>query len=144
MASVDPRNAGWRRALAFSYDKLGDLARGKGDLPAAEKWGEESLAIKRRLASADPENAHWQRDLARGHEMLGAVAEAAGDLVHARERFGAGSRSGIAWRAPIPATICGDRAWTGAGSASIGSLPLSPIAVSTRSLVEIDSLSPSP
>jgi tetratricopeptide (TPR) repeat protein len=64
LAKSDPGNAGWRRDLSVSYNKVGDVQAAQGDLAGALKSYRDSLAIRDRLAQSDPGNAGWQRDLA--------------------------------------------------------------------------------
>ncbi|MFZ4381803.1 MAG: hypothetical protein ACOYO0_07565, partial [Sandarakinorhabdus sp.] len=44
-------------------NKLGDIARAEGDLPAARAAFQAGLTIAERLAARDPGNSEWQRDL---------------------------------------------------------------------------------
>ncbi len=63
LAKSDPGNAGWRRDLSVSYNKIGDVLVAQGDLPAALKSFRDGLAIRDALAKSDPGNAGWRRDL---------------------------------------------------------------------------------
>ena len=77
---ADPGNAEWQRDLSVSHDRIGDVQRTQGDLPAALTSYRASLAIRERLAKADPGNAGWQRDLIVSYVRL---SEATGDRAYA-------------------------------------------------------------
>jgi hypothetical protein len=47
------------RDLSVSYKKIGDVQKAQGDLAAALKSFQDSLAIAERLAQSDPGNAEW-------------------------------------------------------------------------------------
>ena len=59
----------------------------QGDLAAALKSYQDSLAIIERLARSDPGNSEWQRDLAVSYENIGAVQEAQGELAAALKSY---------------------------------------------------------
>jgi hypothetical protein len=63
LLKTDPGNAGWRRDLSVSYDRVGDVLVVQGNLPEALASFRAGLAIAESLAKADPGNAGWQRDL---------------------------------------------------------------------------------
>jgi hypothetical protein len=65
LAQSDPANAGWRRDLSVSHNKIGDVLRDQGDLPAALVSFQSAMRIAERLAQSDPTNATWRRDLER-------------------------------------------------------------------------------
>jgi len=46
-----------------SLNEIGDVKTAQGDLAAALKAYQDSLAIRDRLAKSDPGNAGWQHDL---------------------------------------------------------------------------------
>ncbi len=73
LAKADPGNAGWQRDLSVSHDRIGDVLRAQGNLPAALDAFNASLAIAERLAKADPGNAGWQADLAASHGRIGQL-----------------------------------------------------------------------
>jgi predicted negative regulator of RcsB-dependent stress response len=75
------------REKSVALDELGDVAVGGGDLPAARKAFEESLAISKALADRDPGNTDCKRDLAIGLNKLGDVEVREGDLPAARKAF---------------------------------------------------------
>jgi hypothetical protein len=53
-----------------SHNKIGDVQRAQGNLPAALTSYQASLGIAERLAKADPGNAGWQRDLSVSHNKI--------------------------------------------------------------------------
>jgi tetratricopeptide (TPR) repeat protein len=55
------------------------VARAEGDLTAARKAYEDSLAIRKDLNARDPGNTEWRRDLSFSFTELGDLAEARGD-----------------------------------------------------------------
>ena len=63
LAEADPGNAGWRRDLSVSHNKIGDVLVAQGRLEEAKTAFEASLRIAKALAEADPGNAGWRRDL---------------------------------------------------------------------------------
>ena len=79
------------RDLSVSHNKIGDVQRAQGDLPAALTSYQASHDISERLAKADPGNAGWQRDLSVSHERIGDVQAGAG-----RSAGGADELSGVA------------------------------------------------
>jgi hypothetical protein len=56
-------------------DKLGDVKRASGDMPAAVTAYEESLVIARRLSGVDPSNVQWSTDLVVALYKLALVTE---------------------------------------------------------------------
>src|SRR5260370_4864213 len=80
LAKADPGNAGWQRDLSVSYNKVGDVLVGQGNLQEALQAYRDSLAIFERLANADPGNAGWQRDLSVSYERVGDVLVEQGNL----------------------------------------------------------------
>ena len=74
LAKADPGNAGWQRDLSVSQEKIGDVLRAQGNLPAALEAYRASLAIRDRLAKADPGDAGWQHDVALSLQRMGLVA----------------------------------------------------------------------
>src|SRR5262249_59691132 len=79
--------ARWRRDLAVSYNKIGDVLKAQGNLAEALKSFRESLGIRERLAKADPDSADGQRDLSVYHERVGDVLKAQGNLAEALKSF---------------------------------------------------------
>jgi hypothetical protein len=63
LAKSDPGNAGWRRDLSVSYDRVGDVLVKQGNLAEALKSYRAGLEIRERLAASDAANTDWQRDL---------------------------------------------------------------------------------
>ncbi|MFZ4381773.1 MAG: hypothetical protein ACOYO0_07405, partial [Sandarakinorhabdus sp.] len=70
-------------------NKLGDIARAEGDLPAARAAFQAGLTIRDRLAARDPGNSEWQRDLFVSQFKIADLAARAGDTAEARRQFSA-------------------------------------------------------
>ena len=87
LAQSDPGNAGWRRDLSVSYNKVGDVQVAQGDLAGALTSYRDSLAIRDRLAQSDSGNAGWRRDLSVSHNKVGNVQVAQGDLAGALKSY---------------------------------------------------------
>ena len=91
LAAADPGNSQWQRDLSVSWEKLGDVRQGQGDLNGALEAYSRSNDIIAKLAAADPGNSQWQRDLIVSHWRLAdlleqtpdSAAEAAGHWVRA-------------------------------------------------------------
>ncbi len=98
----DPENKEWQRDLSASHERLGDIAKAQGDLPAAKAAYTASLEIRKTLTARDPENTQWQRDLAVSHNKLGDIAVAQGDLPAAKAAYTASMeiRKTLAARGP--------------------------------------------
>jgi len=75
------------RDAASALDRIGDVQRAQGALPAALQRYEASLAIVERLARADPGNTEWQRDLSVSLNRIGDVQVAQGALPAALQRY---------------------------------------------------------
>jgi hypothetical protein len=75
------------RDRSVALNELGDVARREGDLPAARKAYEDSLAIRKDLRARDPQNSEWARDLSVSYNKLGDVARREGDLPAARKAY---------------------------------------------------------
>jgi tetratricopeptide (TPR) repeat protein len=71
------------RDLAASYDRLGNVQVGRGDLASALTSYRDGLAIAKRLAKSEPGNTERQRDLSVSYGKVGDVQVAQGDLVGA-------------------------------------------------------------
>jgi hypothetical protein len=63
----------WQHDLSVSHDRIGDVQRAQGDLPAALTSYRASHAIFERVAKVDPGNAEWQRDLIVSYVKLSDV-----------------------------------------------------------------------
>ncbi len=63
------------RDRSVALNELGDIQTAQGDLPAALKSYQNSLAIAERLAQSDPGNAGWQRDLIVSYVKLSEVTD---------------------------------------------------------------------
>ncbi|MDH5194375.1 MAG: hypothetical protein OEW32_11875, partial [Nitrospira sp.] len=73
LAKRDPGNSEWQRDLSVSHNKIGDVLRAQGDLPAALTSYRASLGIAETLAKRDPGNSGWQRDLIISYVKLSQV-----------------------------------------------------------------------
>ena len=80
LSAAEPENAGWRRDLSVSYEKLGDVQQAMGDLDGALKSFSDDLAIAAALSASDPDNAQRRWDLSISYEKLGDVQQARNDL----------------------------------------------------------------
>ena len=60
--------------------KIGDVQSARGNLDAALKAYQDSLAIAEKLAAQDPSNTEWQRDLSVSFDRIGDVQSARGNL----------------------------------------------------------------
>ncbi len=87
LAARDPDNAGWRRDLSVSHNRIGDVRVAQGDLPGALDAFQKALEIAEALAARDPDNAGWRRDLSVSHNRIGDVRVAQGDLPGALDAF---------------------------------------------------------
>lgn len=76
--------------LSATLDEKGVVLVAQGDLAAALKSFQESLAIRDRFAKADPGNAEWQRLLSVSYERVGDTLVAQGNLAEALKSFQAG------------------------------------------------------
>ncbi|NMO52311.1 hypothetical protein HH310_14025 [Actinoplanes sp. TBRC 11911] len=75
------------RLTGDAYSLVGDVARARGDLPAAEWAHRQDLAISQRLADLNPTDASRQQDLGQVHLMVGDVAKARGNLTAAEQAY---------------------------------------------------------
>ena len=75
------------RDRSGALDMVGNIAVAKGDLTAARKAYEDSLAIAKALSARDPRNTQWKRDLSVSYSQLGDLAVAEGDLPAARKAY---------------------------------------------------------
>ncbi len=108
LSASDPGNAGWRRDLSVSYNKVGDVLNAQGDLPGALKAYRDALAIAERLSASDPGNAEWRRDLWVSKNKVGEVFVAQGDFRGAKaahsdglaiiEKLSASDPDNVGWR----------------------------------------------
>ena len=87
LARADPGDAGWRRDLSVSNERIGDVQMAQGDLPAALTSYRASHANSESLAQADPGNAGWQRDLSVSHEQDRRRAGGAGRSAGGAESY---------------------------------------------------------
>ena len=87
LARADPGNSDWQRDLSVSHNKVGNVLRSQGNLPAALESYRASLAIADRLARVDPGNAVWQHDVSVAQEKIGDVLMEQGNLPAALESY---------------------------------------------------------
>ena len=74
LVDSDPKNATFKRNLAGTFDRLGDVLLHKmNDSKSAVNIYEKGLKIVQELAKADPGNAEMQRDLSINVEKIGDV-----------------------------------------------------------------------
>jgi tetratricopeptide (TPR) repeat protein len=88
----EPDNAGFKRDLSVTCDRIGDMHVEKGEFDAALESYRRSLEIAEGLALRDPENPVWQHDLSVGHDRIGDILERKGDREAALVSF----RKGLA------------------------------------------------
>jgi hypothetical protein len=79
LAEGDPANAGWRRDLAFSHDRIGDMlvAQGNGQGPGCFP---QERGNRTALAERDPLNTQWQRDLSISYWKIARLGEVVGSV----------------------------------------------------------------
>jgi hypothetical protein len=73
LAQSDPGNAGWRRDLLVSHDRIGGVLGLQEILSEAMKSYRDGLAIAERLAQSDSGNADWLVDLAVSYVNLADI-----------------------------------------------------------------------
>ena len=66
----DGSNAGWKRDLTVSLDRMGALRLSQEKEGEAEEYFRESLDISRELVERDGSNTGWKRDLAISLEQM--------------------------------------------------------------------------
>jgi tetratricopeptide (TPR) repeat protein len=80
-------NAGWQHDLSVSHERIGDLLRDQGNLPAALQSYEAALPIFERLVKADPIDTGWQSRLSASLSRIGAVHYAQRNFAGALESY---------------------------------------------------------
>ena len=70
---AEPDNTGYRRDVAFSLNRLGDLAVAVGDGATARAHFQRSLDIAEELAATEPDNTGYRRDVAFSLERLATL-----------------------------------------------------------------------
>ena len=81
LAGDYPGNAGYRQALANTYNWLGETLRSQQDTrPDANQAYEKALLLQQVLVRDAPENAQYQRELARTHYNRGILRYSIGSL----------------------------------------------------------------
>jgi tetratricopeptide (TPR) repeat protein len=73
--------------LACEHFTKGSDALDQGNLDAALKHYQGSLAIYRKLVAAEPDCVHWQEEMALSQMWVGAVLERQGKITAARARY---------------------------------------------------------
>ena len=111
LASLNPGNLDFQRALSVLHNNVGDVFRDKGNLPAALAAYRDDLNIVQRLAAQDPGQARWQIDLSISHDRIGDVFHQQGDLPAAlaayrtaltiRERLAAQDLNNADWQRAV-------------------------------------------
>ena len=66
LVARDPANTQWRRDLALSHSRLGDMFVAQGDRPGGLAAYRHSLALFEALAALDPANSQWAKRIVRG------------------------------------------------------------------------------
>jgi tetratricopeptide (TPR) repeat protein len=83
----EPGNAGFKRDLSVTCDRIGDMHVANGRLDAALESYRQSLEIAEALAKLDPQNPIWQHDLSVSHDRIGEILDQKGDRDEALESF---------------------------------------------------------
>ena len=107
LSAAEPDNAGWRRDLSVSYEKLGDVQQAMGDHEGALKSFRDDLAIAAALSTSDPDNAQRRWDLSISYEKLGDLQQARNDLNGALNSY----REALAIREKVSVSDPGNAAW---------------------------------
>ncbi|MEU8894927.1 tetratricopeptide repeat protein [Nocardia sp. NPDC048505] len=76
-----------RRDLSASFNRLGELARGTGQLAEAERLFRLATDTAEELAAAEPENSEFRVDLSFCYDRLGELALGQGRVSEARQRY---------------------------------------------------------
>ena len=116
ISASNPADVMWRRDVAVSYNKVGNVQLAKGDLAAALKSYRDGHAIVEALSAADPSNAGWLRDLSVSYEHVGNVQQVQGDLPAALKSY----RDSLAIMEDLSASFPGKTEWRRDLSVSYG------------------------
>ncbi len=95
------------RDVAVVRNKIGDIERALGNLPAALKSFRDSHQILERRSVANSGNTECQRDLSVSHERIGDVLVAEGDRAGALQAY----RAGLAIRETLARRDPGNTQW---------------------------------
>ncbi|MFI5015474.1 MAG: tetratricopeptide repeat protein [Hyphomicrobiales bacterium] len=87
LSAKEPGNAIWRRDVAASLTRVGDVLVARGDLLGALAVYREGLQIRRELAARGGDDTDWQRDLSESFKKIGDIARARGDLAVALSAY---------------------------------------------------------
>ena len=83
---MDNGDVRYRRDLATSFDKLGNVAKAKGQMSEAREHYEKSLTIREQIAKEDESNSSC-RELAVGYDELGSLAMTMGKRIEAKRYY---------------------------------------------------------
>jgi tetratricopeptide (TPR) repeat protein len=92
LATRDPSNAQWQRAIGVDADRMGALMFLRGAPEAALPWLRESDAASVRVAAIAPGNLEWQRDVFLSATALGDLLSHLGRFDEARAELQRASR----------------------------------------------------
>jgi tetratricopeptide (TPR) repeat protein len=82
-----PNNLQLQESRAAMLTEFGDTYRTQGNLAAALKSHQGSLAIRQRLVGIEPQNVDWRRDLGVAYEKVGHAQLDQGELPAALESY---------------------------------------------------------
>ena len=83
---MDNGDVRYRRDLATSFDKLGNVAKSKGQMSEAREHYEKSLTIREQIAKEDESNSSC-RELAVSYDELGSLAMTMGKRIEAKRYY---------------------------------------------------------
>ncbi|MBQ2218289.1 MAG: tetratricopeptide repeat protein [Firmicutes bacterium] len=83
---MDNGDVRYRRDLATSFDKLGNVAKAKGQMSEAREHYEKSLTIREQIAKEDESNSSC-RELAVSYDELGSLAMTMGKRIEAKRYY---------------------------------------------------------
>jgi eukaryotic-like serine/threonine-protein kinase len=87
LAALKPLQAEWRRELAATHNKLGEVSRRQNDLTAALAEHTAAVSILNALVQEQPSNAEWQHDLAYSNMKVGEILLQSGKTALAQAEF---------------------------------------------------------
>ena len=83
---MDNGDVRYRRDLATSFDKLGNVAKAKGQMSEAREHYEKSLTIREQIAKEDESNSSC-REFAVSYDELGSLAMTMGKRIEAKRYY---------------------------------------------------------
>lgn len=83
---MDNGDVRYRRDLATSFDKLGNVAKAKGQMSEAREHYEKSLTIREQIAKEDESNSSC-KELAVSYDELGSLAMTMGKRIEAKRYY---------------------------------------------------------